>query len=148
MATLAPDTAMRMTLIANGTYAAITTRAYPNGMVPQDATLPYSTYFRVSTVRDPVLTRASGMVHARIQWEHYSTSLATVRAMAEAMRSAFDGMIDNTISSGADSLYVLAVRLEDEDDSALAPTSGEELRILGMRQDWIIHYRETVPTFA
>lgn len=148
MATLSPEAAMRITLIADDTYSAITTRAYPMGMVPQNATLPYSTYMRISTVRNPHLGAASGIIEARIQWDHYAASFGTVRDMAEAMREAFDGMVDATITSGDDSLPVMAFHLENENDTALPPDGGAELRVLGVSQDWIVHYGESVPTFS
>lgn len=148
MATLAPESALRSLLLArHNAQGDLTASIYPAGDVPETATLPYGTYVRISTTRDPVLNAASGIVAARVQIDWYTTGLTYLRTMATAARLALDGY-RGTVTIGSDTLTVLSVRLEDEDDSALTPESGQEKRILGHRQDWMIWYRESVPTFS
>ena len=148
MATLAPESALRSLLLArHNSSGDLTSSIYPSGDVPETVTLPYGAYTRISTTRDPVLNAASGIVSARIQIDWRTTSFSYLRTMANAARLALDGY-RGTVTIGTDTLTILSVRLEDEDDAALVPESGQEKRTLGHRQDWIVWYRESVPTFS
>lgn len=148
MATLQAEAAIRTLLLARHSGSSdLTASIFPSGDTPENAVVPYGTYTRISTNRDPVLSAASGIVSARIQVDWHHTGFDYLRTMATAARLALDGY-RGTVTIGSDTLEVLSIRLADEDESAIGPESGQERRILVYSQDFEIWYRESIPTFS
>ncbi len=70
-----------------GLSALISTRLYPN-VAPQNVTVPFVTFRRVSAVRDSAFGADAGSVTARFQFDMYATTYSGVRAIAEQLRGA------------------------------------------------------------
>ncbi len=147
MATLTPEAALRALLIADVTYNAIVDgRVWPRSDVPQGQSRPYATQFRVSRSGDHNLLAASGLPMVRVQWEHWSIDYDETRTMGSAAREALDGF-RGTVTSGADSLAVALIKLDDESSVFDIDVPGRNRKISGLRQDYMIHFTETIPTF-
>ena len=147
MAALTPEASLRVTLIADVTFNALVSgRVWPRTDVPQDDSRPYSTYFRVSAQRDHQLLASSGHPSTRIQIEHWSTDFDETRDMGDAARLALNGF-NGTVTSGADSTVVEWVKLDDEGAVIDLDVPGRDRQLSGLRQDYLVRYIETVPTF-
>lgn len=71
----------------SGLSALTNARCYPLTL-PQNATLPALSYFRVSTVRHSAMGSDCGLVTARFQVSVWADSFSSVRAVANQVRSA------------------------------------------------------------
>lgn len=76
----------RMTTHA-GLTALINSRCYPL-TIPQNATMPALSYFRVSTVRHSAMGADCGLVTARFQVSVWADSFSSARDVANQVRSA------------------------------------------------------------
>lgn len=78
-------------LIANsGVAALVGTRIYPL-MIPQDADLPAVAYRRIDTPRHYSHDGYSGLARPRFQFDCVGSSYSSARALAAAVRVAFQG---------------------------------------------------------
>lgn len=145
MAALTPEQAVRVKLLADATFAALTTSVHPRAEVPQGTDFPFTAYTRVTTGRSPHLLDASGYVEARVQIDHYSTSFDEARSMGEASRNELDGFM-GTVTSGLNSLAIGFIHLQDEGDNSEQQDTGNEQSISWVRQDYLIGYTEALPT--
>lgn len=87
---------------AAGVTAITSTRIYPL-QAPQNVTRPYITYQRISTERDGSLDGPNGLVSASVQVDCWATTNDAARALADAVRLAFDdyrGSAASTIIQG------------------------------------------------
>lgn len=111
--------------------ALVGTRIYPL-LVPQDADLPAMAYQRISGPRDHTHSGASGLAMARMQLTYLASSYAAVKALAEAVRAALDGL-----RGSMGEVTVGSCMLENEFDSWAA--------VFGLptvRHDYLIWYQE------
>ena len=70
-----------------GLTALVSTRIYPN-RAPQDATLPYVVYFRVSGSREQAFTNAVGATGVRMQFSCFATTYIDADAVRAQVRAA------------------------------------------------------------
>lgn len=70
-----------------GLTALVSTRVYPN-VAPQNVTVPFVTYRRVSSVRDSGFGADTGTVTDRFQFDAYATTYSGVRDIVEQLRAA------------------------------------------------------------
>lgn len=83
------EVAIRSTLIANNTIAALTTRCYPV-MIPQDPTFPLILYTRITNQPDNLLNGVSGLAYSRFQIEAWGLTYASAKALANAIRGCLN----------------------------------------------------------
>jgi len=103
--------AMRARLIAtDGVTALVGQRIYP-GKAPQDATIPYLVYQRISTTRFSTFSGASLIPESRMQIDIIASSQANAESIASAVRTSLDGYTGT--SAG---VVVLSSTVEDEAD--------------------------------
>jgi hypothetical protein len=65
----------------------ISTRVYP-GVTPQNVTVPYVTYTRISAVRESGFGTDIGVVQSRFQFDIFADSYSESRAIAAQVRAA------------------------------------------------------------
>jgi hypothetical protein len=65
-------------------------RVYPAGEAPQDVAKPYATYQTISGVPENYLGTLADMDGYTIQIDIYATTLSSVRAVADAVRTALE----------------------------------------------------------
>lgn len=118
-----------------GLSALVSTRIYPAGDVPQNATYPLCTYSQISGVRGYVMGGQSEFVDARFQVDSWGETSISVRAVAEQVRlglSTYHGTSDSVVID----YIVMDNEICDYDSDA------ELHRII---HDYRIVYRETAP---
>jgi hypothetical protein len=106
------------------------TRIYP-GMLPQGATLEAIVYQRVSGPREDTLGGVATLVHPRIQIDCFAETYAEAKALATAVRAAFDGY-----SGAAAGVTIQCVRLLDDADVVDIDPELEGRRRYRIRQDF------------
>ncbi len=114
----------------------IATRVYP-GLAPQEATLPYVVYDRISTPRVRSLDGTSDLAHPRHQITSWATTYAGAKALATAVRNALDDYSGAVGAETIDDAYI-----DDEGDVANLSPGVDERRMFGVRQDFVIWHRE------
>ena len=148
MATLSPESAVYALLTADTSYNTLVAgRYYPRVNVPQQPTEPFMTHFRVSADHQHHFSASSGQVRVRVQVEHWATGYDQARALGQYAREALDSY-SGTVTSGANSLAIGVIYLEDEGDIFDEDLPGSEAYVPGLRQDYIVWHSETVPTFT
>ena len=86
------ETGLRAALLADGTVSGLVgTRVYPEVM-PHDVTYPAISYQRVSTVRTQFLTGVDDFTQVRLQVDCWASSYADAKSLANAVKSAIDGV--------------------------------------------------------
>lgn len=120
-----------MALVGNGD-SPITCRIYPL-ILPQNWTAPAITYQRISGPRLHDLSGPSGRAMPRIQFDIYGSSYSSVKAVADALRSAIDG---HTGSMGSTDIGY--VTIENDFDSY-----SDETEIWRVTMDFIISHVES-----
>lgn len=125
MGTLMAEQALYARLTGHaGLSALIGTRLYPN-VAPQNATMPYGVYQRISGPRDYHLGGSSRFLQALIQVSWVGGTYASAKACAEQARLAMDGY-SGTVTSGSDSLVVTSAQVEDQPDATQGPSDAKE----------------------
>jgi hypothetical protein len=71
----------------SGLTALVSTRIYPN-VAPQNVTVPYITFRRVSSVRDSGFGTDLGTVTDRFQFDAFDTTYSGLRSIVEQLRAA------------------------------------------------------------
>jgi hypothetical protein len=126
-------------LLADGPTAAIVgTRVHP-GAIPQEGTLPAVVYARVSTQRDVDLSGPMDFVQVRMRLDLWDNSYAGVKALADAVRVALNGV-------GLASPHLLGaepVQLVYLDNDGDLPDFEGDRRDYRVSQDWIVIHLET-----
>ncbi|NBS67650.1 DUF3168 domain-containing protein [bacterium] len=128
--------AMRARLIGDATLTGlIGTRIYP-GKAPQDPTLPYVVYHRISTTRTPTLNGPTLVPETRIQLDIIATSQASAELVATAIRNRIDGYTGTSAS-----VSVLSSVVEDEMDMD-ETIEGSDSIYYRVVMDVLIQHRE------
>lgn len=115
-----------------GLSALVSTRIYPN-VAPQNVTVPFVTYRRVSAVRESGFGEDIGIVTSRFQLDMYAATYSGVRAIAEQVRAA----LQRYRASGTDP-EVIDTFIENE----LETFDAEPALLHRAVTDIQIHYRE------
>lgn len=128
--------AMRARLVGDSTLTGlIAQRIYP-GKAPQDPTLPYVVYSRISTTRTSTLGGPTRVAEARMQLDIIATSQASAEQVANAVRNRLDGYTGTSAS-----VVVLSSVVEDEQDMSEA-IDGSDSLYYRVVMDVLIQYRE------
>lgn len=128
--------AMRARLIGDATLTGlIGARIYP-GKAPQDPTLPYVVYHRISTTRTPTLNGPTLVPETRIQMDIIATSQASAELVATAIRNRIDGYTGTSAS-----VSVLSSVVEDEMDMD-ETIEGSDSIYYRVVMDVLIQHRE------
>ena len=128
--------AMRARLVSDATITGLVgTRVYP-GKAPQDVTLPYVVYSRVSTTRTPTLNGPTNVPETRIQLDVIANSQASAEQVATALRNRLDGFTGVSAS-----VTVLSSVVEDEQDLSEA-IDGSDSLYYRVVMDVLIQHRE------
>lgn len=126
-------------LLADAPVAAIIgTKVHP-GSVPQDTDLPAIVYLRISTQREVDLDGPSDFVQVRMRLDLWETSYSGVKALADAVRVALNGV-------GLASPHLLGaepVQLVYLDNDGDLPDFEGDRRDYRVSQDWIVIHTET-----
>lgn len=128
--------AMRARLVSDATITGLVgTRVYP-GKAPQDVTLPYVVYSRISTTRTPTLNGPTNVPETRIQLDVIANSQASAEQVATALRNRLDGFTGVSAS-----VAVLSSVVEDEQDLSEA-IDGSDSLYYRVVMDVLIQHRE------
>lgn len=126
-------------LLADGPVSAIIgVRVHP-GEIPQDTDTPAVVYTRVSTQRDVDLSGPMSFVQVRMRLDLWHTNYAGVKALADAVRVALNGV-------GLASPHLLGaepVQLVYLDNDGDLPDFEGDRRDYRVSQDWIVIHTET-----
>ena len=106
----------------------VSTRIYPH-MARQGDSLPYVTYFIVSSVPLNASTGSTDTVQTTIQIDVWAASASSAKAIADAIFTALDGYNDAT---NAVSYYTMQARRQEMD----APEDGSQRPIYRESMDW------------
>lgn len=117
--------------------ALVSTRVYPH-VAPQGASLPYLTYYRVTTNRAPVMSGAVDLINPRIQVDVWASTYTGARDLADKVRHALDQW---TGSAGGVSFRW--VSLVDERDSIEPAQDASEEPTYRVSLDIETWHRET-----
>lgn len=137
------EDAMRAAAIANaGVLAAVGSRIYPVGSVPQVvAELPFIVYQRTSAPREHHLSGVSGMSIGRVAWTIYGATYDATKALADNCRLALDGL-RGTKTVGGNSIVIKCCLLDDESEQVIDPDDGTEERTYVWEQSYIVAWIE------
>ncbi len=126
-------------LLADGpTAALIGTRVHPI-VRPQGDPLPAVVYQRVSTVRDTDLNGPTDFVQARMRLDLWDDSYGGVKALADAVRVALNGVgLASPKTLGSEPVQMVYL----DNDGDLPKIDGDQ-RDHRVSQDWIVIYTET-----
>jgi hypothetical protein len=97
-----------------GLVALVSTRTY-NKRIPQEATLPCVTYYRISTPRVQThdTSGMTGTAYPRFQFDAWAATYGSAKAITDQLRTALNGY-KGTVTSGADSVVIQASLVDDE----------------------------------
>lgn len=128
---MAIEEAIHTTLIGDATLAALVgTRVY-NLRLPQKPTYPGVTLARVSTDEDLAHDGPTGYETARFQIDSYAATSAAVRAVANAVRDALNGL-----SGTAGGVVIHVISFENQVDEW-----GDLLDVWRITQDYMVQWR-------
>jgi hypothetical protein len=126
-------------LLADGTVAAIISNKVHPGAIPQNGTLPAIVYNRISSLRDVDMGGPSSFVRVRMRVDCWHTSYAGVKALADAVRAALNGVgLASPKTLGAEPVQLVYL----DDDGDLSEFEGDR-RDYRVTQDWIVIHTET-----
>jgi len=133
------------TYLTNSTplAALVSNRIYPQ-TAPTSAALPYIVYSRIDGAHLHCFGGAAGIATARFQFMAWSSTSDNAEEIGEALRNRMDGLGNTTWGA----FSILTVFLENEVDQITTPEHGEEQGVFAGLQDYLISYRESVPSFA
>lgn len=115
----------------------VSTRIYPN-VRPQESALPALVYTRLPGTRETQMSGPAPMVKVRIQVDCWHNSYAGVKTLADAVRTALNGVgIASPNLLGTQSVQL--VELESDQDIPEIEGDKSDYRV---SQDWIITYLE------
>lgn len=118
--------------------AMVGTRVEPAGTA-QTLARPNIVYQRVTTNRLYSQDGPAGSGDARVQLSIWADTYATVKDLADKVRTALEGYRGTVAGIVLDS-----VRLDDEDDMPLPPDAGREVGYKGVRQDYRVDFQEAI----
>ena len=99
---------------------------------PQNVTLPYATYSRISSRRASLMGADSGVVWARFQFDTWASTPDSARALLEQVRAALQRY------SGTGTVTIDDIYIENDLDLAREP----DVKIYHSTMDAIVIYRE------
>lgn len=124
-----------------GIIALTETRIYPN-LATSRATFPYITFERIDNRSEHHMLAASKLARATYEISCWSDTAASLDAVAEAVRNAFDGFIGVMGST-----IVRRARVEQNSDDFIDPTDGSQEGTFGDRIDVSLWFVQSVPVF-
>lgn len=122
--------------------ALVDDRVYPALRQKNLSTLPAITYQTISKFTPRHNTSASGMATKRIQVNCWAESVEDAETLAVRVRLAVNGY-RGLMGALAAQVHVLSVECDDEADVAEEEPQLDAARSYGVRQDFLITYRET-----
>ena len=126
-----------------GVSAAVGTRIAED-VVRTDWAFPRLTVTWISRVHESHMGAAAGLAMARLQVDSWADTAADRETTGEAVREALDGLRGTTWGDES----IRAVDMDGESDTFEPGTDGSEEGAWRTRQDYIIWYAETVPTWS
>jgi hypothetical protein len=121
---------------------------------PQGDSYPLIVFRKVSDVPDYAMGGQSGLSEARIQihcWAQDAPgggsagAYGQAKALAEAVRLRLSGW-RGTVTVGADSIVIDHIGLENQED-LFDPETGSGIAIKGVGCDYVVAYRQQVPSW-
>jgi len=120
-----------------GVSALVGTRVHPH-VIPQDGELPAITYQRISSQREMQMDGPLSLIRVRMQVDCWSSSYSGAKSLADAVRSALNGVgIRSPKTLGSESVQLVFL----ESDNDLADFEGDK-REYRVSQDWMIYHVE------
>ena len=125
-------------LLADSAVAAIIGEKVHPGVIPQGGTPPAIVYTRVSSIRTLDMDGPGTLVEVRLRIDCWHTSYAGVKSLADAVRSALNGVgITSPRTLGAEPVQL--VYLDNDGDQ---PSFDGDQRDHRVSQDWIVIHLE------
>lgn len=121
-----------------------TTSASVTGTPQSGPSTPYVTWQIISDEGETILQEAAGFADMRIQLTAWSTSYGTAWTIAEAIRQELHGLGTTTVGTTS---YVYSVRHGGSVDAPEAPQTADDVGHYGVASDYLILYRNAIPTF-
>ena len=118
-------------------------RIYPDKTSTLTTVFPFATYQRVSSDHEHHLSAASGLVSALYRFDVFDNDSVSRGAAAESLREAMDGYKEGTMTA----VDVRWIELQNERDEYIGPTASDEVGVFSTTMDFLIWYRESIPTF-
>jgi len=103
----------------------------------------YAVFNEITADRPKHLLATSGVIRSRIQCSVYAMTHAGAETGFEALRTVTDGY-RGTMSG----VTVERIWLVDSGDIYVAAQRGENVGLHGIRLDYLVLWRESVPTFS
>lgn len=119
----------------------VSTRIYPVGEAPSNATYPLIVWQRVGAVHQRHMVAANGLAHERYQFDAYGETALVVQQIADAMRAALEMYTGNMGESGS-TVNVSRVFLENDAASYEPPESGGDKGYWRVRMDYTFWHTE------
>lgn len=131
--------------IDSGVAAIIGTRIF-DGPAPHSvsAVQPYISYRRISKSGPRHLLGPSTLARARYQITCWAPTAAVARDLANKCRLAIDGLRYATIGT----IDIVTIAHQGESDGWADPNDDSENVEYYSRCDYMLNYRETIPTFV
>lgn len=108
-------------------------------VLPQGATLPAITFYRISTVRDHTIGDCTRLAHARFQIDCWSNSRSTSDSISHAIRACGITSYRGT----TDSIWFSGVEIDSGEQHLVEPpTDGSQVHRYVTTFDLMVHYRE------
>lgn len=142
------EQALMTRLVADTDVSAIVgNRVYPH-TAPQNATMPYIVYFRVSGVHEHHMRGSSGLYDARVQLSMFSTDFEQLLNLSDAVRLALDGYRGD-VTVGTDMVRIHKCFMAANEDLPFTnPADAGQVGIYGRYQDYQVACDETTPAFS
>ena len=137
MAELAIEKAIRKILQTDPSVGFV----YPQ-IAPENASLPFIVYSRISSNHQFDYSGASGLNHIRLQLNIFAETYAAVKSKANDVRGKLQGYTD-TVTIDTESVDIQVVKLLAEHDDIEKPKAGSDNPVFWIIQDYLIGYTET-----
>ena len=126
-------------LLADSAVATIVGTSVHPGAIPQGGSSPAIVYARISSDRDVDLDGPMDFVQVRMRVDCWHTSYAGVKALADAVRAALNGVgLASPKTLGSEPVQLVYL----DNDGDLGDFTGDETDHR-VSQDWIIIHLET-----
>lgn len=116
------------------------TRVYPEGRVPQDADLPYVSFFCVDQEWIPDFSNVSDLRKARVQVDCWASTYDAARTLAREVEAALTLTSAETIATVL-LKYMIPI---DKRDTPQSPLAGQALGTIGVSTDFETMWKNPV----
>lgn len=138
--------ALRQELVDNAAVTALVGSKVRPGIADTDDALPYLVYSKDRNDHTRHQTASSGRALARFTITATDTTAEKADALYDVVRLALD-TFTGTLGSGGNTAADVRITLADDNEGFEEPDAGTEVKKFFVIMDFLVWYKEVVPTF-